>query len=102
MGVNPLNLAETTLLQTTEKWRLLIMENNGMTLVELQTILGERIRIATDANLSKEQKKEEMQTSQTIATLAKQMINNADVVLRANKLAAESNLKDTTIQRLVG
>ncbi len=78
------------------------MKSNNMTLVELQAILGERIRVATDGSLSKEQRKEETEISQTIASLAKQMINNADVVLRANKLTAESKLKDTTIQRMVG
>ena len=57
-----------------------------MTLVELQMILGERIRIATDENMSVEDRKKEAEISQTISSLAKQMINNADVVLRTDKI----------------
>lgn len=72
-----------------------------MTLIELQEILGERIRIATDENMSVEERKKEAEISQTISSLAKQMINNADVVLRTDKLAAESKLQNSTIERLI-
>lgn len=72
-----------------------------MTLIELQEILGERIRIATDENMSVEERKKEAEISQTISSLAKQMINNADVVLRTNKLAAEGKLQNSTIERLI-
>lgn len=72
-----------------------------MTLVELQMILGERIRIATDENMSVEDRKKEAEISQTISSLAKQMINNADVVLRTDKLTAEGKLKNSTIERLI-
>ena len=73
-----------------------------MTLVELQKILGERIRIATDKSLSVEERKVEAEISQTISSLAKQMINNADVVLRTDKLVAEGKLTNSNIQKLVG
>ena len=56
-----------------------------MTLLELQKVLGERIRIAVDENLSMDDRKKETELSQTISSLAKQMINNADIVLRTNK-----------------
>lgn len=72
-----------------------------MTLVELQKILGERIRIATDENMSVEDRKKEAEISQTIFSLAKQMINNADVVLRIDKLTAEGKLQNSTIERLI-
>lgn len=72
-----------------------------MTLIELQEILGERIRIATDENMSVEERKKEAEISQTISSLAKQMINNADVVLRTDKLAAEGKLQNSTIERLI-
>ncbi len=72
-----------------------------MTLIELQEILGERIRIATDENMSVEDRKKEAEISQTISSLAKQMINNADVVLRTDKLAAEGKLQNSTIERLI-
>lgn len=72
-----------------------------MTLIELQEILGERIRLATDENMSVEERKKEAEISQTISSLAKQMINNADVVLRTDKLAAEGKLQNSTIERLI-
>ena len=72
-----------------------------MTFIELQDILGERIRIATDENMSVEERKKEAEISQTISSLAKQMINNADVVLRTDKLAAEGKLQNSTIERLI-
>ena len=67
-----------------------------MTLVELQKVLGERIEIANNKEMSAEERKTENETSQVIASLAKQMINNADVVLRAEKLAADGKLKKTS------
>lgn len=73
-----------------------------MTLLELQDILGERIRIANDNSLSAEERKRENERSQTISSLAKQMINNADVVLRTDKLVAEGKLRDSAIRKLVG
>ena len=73
-----------------------------MTLVELQKVLGERIEIANNKEMSAEERKSENETSQVIASLAKQMINNADVVLRAEKLVAEGKLKkDSSIKGLV-
>ena len=73
-----------------------------MTLMELQEILGERIRIASDSTLSVDERRKETELSQTISSLAKQMINNADVVLRTDKLVAEGKLKESNIERLVG
>jgi hypothetical protein len=73
-----------------------------MTLIELQNILGERIAIAMDKNLSIEERAREAEISQVISSLAKQMINNADVVLRSDKLVAEGKLVNSNIQKLVG
>lgn len=73
-----------------------------MTLLELQKILGERIEIAIDKKLSDEERKMETELSQTISSLAKQMINNADIVLRTNKLVIEGKLKNSTIEKMVG
>lgn len=73
-----------------------------MTLIELQDILGERIRIANDSTLSLDDRRKETELSQTISSLAKQMINNADVVLRTDKLVAEGKLQNSNIEKLVG
>lgn len=72
-----------------------------MTLLELQEILGERIEIARDKSLPIEQRAKEAEISQTISSLAKQMINNADVVLRSDKLVAEGKLVNSNIQKLI-
>lgn len=73
-----------------------------MTLIELQEILGERISIAINKEMSFEDRKQETELSMTISSLAKQMINNADIVLRTNKLVAEGKIKNSTIERMVG
>ena len=72
-----------------------------MTLMELQDILGERIHIANDKTLSIETRQKENEISQTISSLAKQMINNADIVLRTEKLMAEGKLKKSNIKKMV-
>ena len=72
-----------------------------MTLIELQKVLGERIKIAMDKDMPIEERKKEAEISQTISSLAKQMINNADVVLRADKLVAEGVLSKSHIEKLV-
>jgi hypothetical protein len=73
-----------------------------MTLLELQDILGERIRIATNKDMAIEDRKQETDISITISSLAKQMINNADIVLRTNKLIADGALKNSQIEKMIG
>lgn len=73
-----------------------------MTLLELQEILGQRIRIAVDDTLSTSERMEEAEISRAVASLAKQMINNADIVLRTDKLTAEGKLQNSNIQKMVG
>ena len=72
-----------------------------MTLIELQKILGERIIIAQNKEMPVDERKIETELSQTIASLAKQMINNADVVLRAEKLIADGTLTDSAIEKMI-
>lgn len=73
-----------------------------MTLLELQDVLGERIALANRKFESEEERKKENETSDMIARLAKQMINNADVILRTDKLIAEGKLQNSTIKKVVG
>lgn len=73
-----------------------------MTLIELQAILGERIEITNDLAMSEEERKSENEKSDMIARLAKQMINNADVILRTDKLVADGTLQNSTIEKVVG
>lgn len=73
-----------------------------MTLMELQKVLGERIAITNDMDMCEEKRKKENEKSDMIARLAKQMINNADVILRTDKLIAEGKLQNSTIEQVVG
>lgn len=74
-----------------------------MTLIELQKILGERIEITNSLDASSEELKSENEKSDIIARIAKQMINNADVVLRTNKLMAENKVqKESAIAKMIG
>ena len=73
-----------------------------MTLFELQKVLGERIEITNDLAMGEEERKAENEKSDMIARLAKQMINNADVILRTDKLISEGKLKQSTITKVVG
>ena len=73
-----------------------------MTLRELQAVLGERIRIAMNKDMPLDERVKETEISQTISSLAKQMVNNADVVLRAEKLIFEGRLRNTNIEAMIG
>ena len=73
-----------------------------MTLIELQKVLGERIEILIDKTLSDEERKRESELSKTVSSLAKQMINNADIVLRADRLFADGKNEKAKIKQMVG
>lgn len=60
-----------------------------MKLVELQNVLGDRINISLDKTMTPEKRQEENEQSYLIMNLAKQMINNGDLILRTEKLMAQ-------------
>lgn len=73
-----------------------------MTLVELQDILGKRIEVTLNDDLSPEEREVENAQSALIVGLAKQMINNGDLILRTEKLAAQNkNLKNSFAMKLI-
>lgn len=63
-----------------------------MTMLELQKVLGETLQGVVEGTQDTEKAK-------AIAGLAKQMINNADIVLRADKF---TNQKGSRINAIVG
>lgn len=74
-----------------------------MTLVELQSILGDRIRVTLDETLTPEQRQTENEQSRMIMLIGKQMINNGQLILQTEKLAAQNkNLVSSVAMRLVG
>lgn len=73
-----------------------------MTLLELQKILGDRINVTLDETLTPEERQTENEQSALVMNLAKQMINNGDLILRTEKLMAQTkSLKNSISMRLV-
>ena len=72
-----------------------------MTLVELQNVLGDRIKI-TLKEMTPEERQIENEQSALITELAKQMINNGDLILRTEKLLAQTKaLKESIAYSLI-
>ena len=69
-----------------------------MKMTEVQEIVGKRIEITLETKLSPEERQTANEDSALIMELAKQMINNADLILRAEKLQAQNHtLTDSVI-----
>lgn len=74
-----------------------------MTLMELQDIFGSRIRVALREDLTPEQRKEENEQTNLILEAGRQMINNADIVMRHETLLAKcKDLKESRMNDLIG
>ena len=54
-----------------------------MTLVEVQKILGDRIEVSLKDDKTPEERQQDNEQSALIMNLAKQMINNGDLILRS-------------------
>lgn len=61
-----------------------------MTLIELQDILGRRIETTLREDLTPEDRQIANEQSKLVVDIAKQMINNGDLILRTEKLAAQT------------
>ena len=61
-----------------------------MTLIELQNVLGGRVEVTLREDLTPEERQTENEQSSIIVELAKQMINNGDLILRTEKLMAQT------------
>ena len=72
-----------------------------MTLQELQEKLGNQIEKLTDESTPYSARKKEAELAIVISSLAKQMINNADVVLRTEKLISEGKLNESVIKGMI-
>ena len=74
-----------------------------MTMLELQDVLGQRINVTLKDDLTAEERQTENEQSFLIMNLGKQMINNADLILRFEKLQAQThNLKNSRMPALIG
>ena len=73
-----------------------------MTLLELQKVLGDRIEVTLKEDLTPEEREMENEQSMIVTGLAKQMINNGDLILRTEKLHAQTkNLKESYAMKLI-
>ena len=78
-------------------------EVSDMTLVQVQKILGDRIEISLREDKTPEQRQQDNEQSALIMNIAKQMINNGDLILRIEKLAAQTkNLESIVSYDLIG
>ena len=66
-----------------------------MTLLDLQDVLGKEITLLSDRE--KSLKNSDLERAKSISSLAKQMVNNADIVLRADKICSTKR-----IDKLIG
>ena len=66
-----------------------------MTLLDLQDVLGKEITLLSDRE--KPLKNSDLERAKSISSLAKQMVNNADIVLRADKLCSTKR-----VDKLIG
>ena len=74
-----------------------------MTLLELQNVLGERVAATLKSKeMSPEDRYVEIEQSNLVVNIAKQMINNGDLILRTEKLLAmTNNLKQSYAYKLI-
>jgi len=73
-----------------------------MTLVELQKVLGDRIEVTLRKDMEPEERQMENEQSVIVLNLAKQMINNGDLILRTEKLMAQCrNITESFAMKLV-
>jgi len=73
-----------------------------MTLIELQKVLGDRVEVCLRNDFTPEERQEENEQTSLIMGVAKQMINNGDLILRAEKLMAQQkNLKHSYAMELI-
>lgn len=68
-----------------------------MTLVRLQEILGMRIETALRDDMTTEERAIENAQTELILEGAKQMINNGDLILRTEKLAAQNKALEKSV-----
>lgn len=80
-----------------------VTKEDLITLMEANAIMGERIYTTLRDDLTPEQRQEENEQSSIVLGFSKQIINLADVTLRAEKLMAQNKaLRDSRVNALIG
>jgi len=74
-----------------------------MTLVELHDVLGKRVEVTLQDNLSTEERTIENEQTKIVVGLAKQMINNGKLILEYEKaLAQAKTLTHSVLADMIG
>lgn len=68
-----------------------------MTLIRLQEVLGHRIEVTLREDMTPEERMIENEQTGLILEAAKQMINNGDLILRTEKLAAQNKALEKSV-----
>lgn len=68
-----------------------------MTMIELQQTLSNALADVMNGEKSPEDHAEALVTAEAVARIAKQMINNADVILRTDKLSDRHDRIDQVV-----
>lgn len=68
-----------------------------MTMIELQNILSKVLESVVDESVTKEDHQKAVVNAEYTAKLAKQMINNADIILRTDKLSDRHDRIDKVV-----
>lgn len=78
-------------------------KNREITLTELHDILGARIKMTLRDDLTPEKREIENEQSKIIMELGKQIINNADIIMRNETLKARNkSLTYSVMDELIG
>ena len=74
-----------------------------MTLVELHSIMGDRIKVTLNNDMTPEQRTIENEQTKIIIGVAKQMINNGKLILEYEKaLAQAKTLEHSVLADMIG
>jgi len=68
-----------------------------MTLVELHGVMGDRIKVTLNDDLTQEQREIENEQTKIIIGVAKQMINNGKLILEYEKALAQAKTLEHSI-----
>lgn len=77
--------------------------DNKMTFKELHGVMGDRIRITLDDDLSQEEREIENEQTRIIIGVSKQMINNGKLILEYEKALAQTKaLRKSVLAEMIG
>lgn len=86
-----------------ERFSLAAVPEKGITLKQLHNCLSFQMLSIMDRNVSDRERAIRIAEARCAASLAKQMVNNANIVLNVEKMISTGNLRiDNDIQKIIG